>query len=110
MPHEEFLMRYRSAYGEIEREEKRITDFWNTNSILYIINNSPREKINQVSYYVDIGDDDYLYKGNSLFHIKLRDLDVSHEYRVRDGKHDGIYFNAAFNDALIFISNNFRSE
>ena len=109
MPYEDFLKNYKSAFGEINRNTKRINDFWNANSILYLIDNLSIKRISQVKYYIDIGDDDHLYKGNSLLHIKLRDLEIAHEYRVRDGKHNGIYFNAALDDALIFISNNFNN-
>jgi len=109
MPYEYFLKNYKSAFGEINRNTARINDFWNANSILYLISNLSIKRISQVKYYIDIGDDDHLYKGNSLFHIKLRDLEIAHEYRVRDGKHNGIYFRTALDDALIFISNNFNN-
>ena len=109
MPYEDFLKNYKSAFGEINRNTVRINDFWNSNSILYLISNLPIKRISQVKYYIDIGDDDHLYKGNSLFHIKLRDLEIAHEYRVRDGKHNRIYFRTALDDALIFISNNFNN-
>lgn len=109
MPYEDFLKNYKSAFGEINRNTTRINDFWNANSILYLIGNLSIKRISQVKYYIDIGDDDHLYKGNSLFHIKLRDLEIAHEYRVRDGKHNGIYFRTALDDALIFISNNFNN-
>jgi S-formylglutathione hydrolase FrmB len=109
MQYEDFLKNYKSAFGEIKRNAERVNNFWNENSILYLISNLPIERINQVNYYIDIGDDDHLYKGNSLFHIKLRDLEIPHEYRVRDGKHNGIYFRTALDYALIFTSNNFNN-
>ena len=108
MPLEDFLRNYKSALGDIDESTERISEFWNANSILYLIENLPIDKIRQTNYYLDIGDDDHLYKGNSLLHIKLRDFEIPHEYRVRDGKHNGIYFRTALDDALIFISNNLK--
>jgi enterochelin esterase-like enzyme len=108
MPLEDFLRNYKSALGDIDESTERISEFWNANSILYLIENLPIDKIRQTNYYLDIGDDDHLYKGNSLLHIKLRDFEIPHEYRVRDGKHNGIYFRTALDEALIFISNNLK--
>jgi S-formylglutathione hydrolase FrmB len=110
MPLEDFQYNYRSALGEIDSKTKRITDFWNSYSVLHIINNTPPNKLKEVKYYLDIGDDDHLYKGNSLFHIRMRDLGVPHEYRVRDGNHRWEYFNEALFPLLVYISEEFRNR
>ena len=79
MPHKDYIRRYGTAMGELKEGERRITEFWNQNSILYIINKMPEEQKKAVRFYLDIGDDDFLYKGNSLLHISMRDLKIPHE-------------------------------
>ncbi len=104
----EFLRRYQTAMGEVKEGEPRITEFWNQNSILWLVNRMAEEQKNQVRLYLDCGDDDFLYKGNSLLHIALRDRNIPHEYRVRNGGHSWEYWRMALPDALQFISEGFR--
>ena len=108
MPLEEFLLRYRTALGELKEGDNRITEFWNQNSVLYLINRMPEEQKKAVRFYLDIGDDDTFYKGNSLLHIAMRDLNIPHEYRVRDGAHIWEYARTGLADALSFISESFH--
>ena len=105
MPYEQYLRRYGSAVGNVNKEYERITDFWHSNSILYLVENlseAPKTKIQIV-----IGDEDYLYRGNSELHIMMNDKKIFHEYRVVDGKHFE-YFKSEIMRALKFISNNIK--
>lgn len=108
MPHDQYLRRYGRAVGDVKENSERITDFWNSNSILYLIKHLPEEQKEQVRIYLDIGDDDFLYMGNSLMHISMRELNISHEYRVREGGHNWEYWRSGLEDALKFISADFR--
>ncbi|MDC0935090.1 hypothetical protein OAS39_02305 [Pirellulales bacterium] len=36
-------------------------------------------------WYIDCGDDDFLYEGNSLIHIAMRKRQIGHQFRIRDG-------------------------
>ena len=45
------------------------------------------EKIKSVKWYIDCGDDDYLFEGSSRVHIAMKNRNIPHEYRVRDGDH-----------------------
>lgn len=106
MPHDQYLRRYRSAVGDVNEDTERITEFWNSNSILHLVEHMSEEQKGKVKLYFVIGDDDYLYKGNSLLHILMKDLEIPHEYRVVDGGH-GEYFESEIINALKFISENF---
>ena len=108
LPHDQYLRRYGRAVGDVKENSERITKFWNSNSILYLIKNIPEEQKEQLRIYLDIGDDDFLYKGNSLMHISMRELNISHEYRVREGGHSWVYWRSGLEDALKFISVDFR--
>jgi len=108
LPPDEYARRYRTAMGENTNVDQRITDFWNKNSILYLVNYIPEEQKKAVRIYLDCGDDDRLYKGNALLHIALRDLSIPHEYRVRNGGHEWQYWRTGLPDALHFISESFK--
>ncbi len=101
----EFQRRYKSALGDIKEGDRRITDFWNQNSILFLMKNLPENQKKSVHFFLDCGDDDTsLYTGNSLLHNLMRDLNILHEYRVRDGGHTWEYWRTALPEALHFIS------
>ena len=108
MPHKDYLRRYGSAMGELKEGEPRITDFWKQNSILYLVKQMKEEQKKLVRFYIDIGDDDFLYEASSLLHISMRDLNISHEYRVRNGSHDWEYWRRGLPDVLTFVSESFR--
>ena len=109
MPLPEFQRRYKTALGEIKEGDKRITDFWNQNSILYLVKNLPEKQKTSVRFFLDCGDDDQsLYTGNSLLHNLMRDLKIPHEYRVRDGGHTWEYWRTGLPEALSFISRGMR--
>ena len=108
MPLKDYLERYGTAMGELKEGDNRITDFWNQNSVLYLVNHLPEEQKKSVRFYLDIGDDDHLYKGNSLLHIVMRDLNIPHEYRVRNGMHNWEYWRTGLPDVLAFVSESFR--
>lgn len=68
----------------------------------------PAEELNSVRWYVDCGDDDFLFEGNALLHIALRKRQVNHEYRVRDGGHTWTYWRESLPEVLAFVSKGFH--
>jgi enterochelin esterase-like enzyme len=73
-------------------------------SVLSLIDNMPDDQKKAVRWYIDIGDDDFLYEGNSLVHIAMRKKEIPHEYRVRDGVHSWVYWRASLPNVLEFVS------
>ena len=67
-----------------------------------------KEDIESVRWYIDCGDDDFLYEGNSLVHIALRKKGVKHEFRIRDGAHTWSYWRTALPEVLKFVSDKFH--
>ncbi len=63
---------------------------------------------NSVRWFIDCGDDDFLYEGNSLIHIEMKKREIKHEYRVRDGGHTWTYWRESLPVVLGFISNAFH--
>ena len=87
---------------------EQITNYLNQHNALYLIENMPDDKKAAVRWYIDCGDDDFLYEGNSLMHIAMRQKEIPHEYRVRDGSHTWQYWREALPEVLGFISKAFH--
>ena len=68
----------------------------------------PDSSKKSVRWYIDCGDDDFLYEGNCLVHIAMRKRDIPHEFRIRDGAHNWTYWRAALPVVLEFISMSFH--
>ena len=62
----------------------------------------------RVRWFIDCGDDDFLYEGNSLVHIAMKKKSIPHEYRVRDGAHNRTYWRASLPVVLEFVSEAFH--
>lgn len=88
--------------------EDEILNYYKQYSVLNLIANMPDDQKQMVRWFIDCGDDDFLYEGNSLVHISMRRNEIPHEYRVRDGKHEWEYWRAALPDVLSFVSKEFH--
>jgi enterochelin esterase-like enzyme len=66
------------------------------------------DELKKVRYYLDCGDDDFLFKGNAALHVVLGDRKVPHEFRVRDGGHTWTYWRTGIVDGLAFIGQSFH--
>lgn len=82
--------------------------YFNQHNALALIENGDVEKIKSVRWYIDCGDDDFLYEGNSLIHIAMRKKEIPHEFRIRDGDHGWHYWRTALPKVLAFISKSFH--
>lgn len=85
-----------------------VSEHWKAFSPLHLLDTVDKEKLKSIRFYIDCGDDDFLYKGNSTLHIKLRDLGIPHEYRVRQGGHEWSYWRTGLYDGLKFVSEKFH--
>ena len=73
-----------------------------------LIKNMPEDQKKAVRWYIDCGDDDFLYEGNSMAHIAMRKKDIPHEFRIRDGAHSWTYWREALPTVLEFVSQSFH--
>ena len=106
---EEAKDRYRRNYNE-EVSEKEIEAHYKKYSALELIKDLSAEEIKSVRWYIDCGDDDFLYEGNSLVHIALRKKEIPHEFRIRDGGHTWSYWRESLPEVLEFISMAFHQH
>jgi enterochelin esterase-like enzyme len=68
----------------------------------------PEDQMKKVRWYIDCGDDDFLFEGNALVHIAMRKKGIAHEYRVRDGIHNWVYWRAALPKVMEFVTMDFH--
>ncbi len=100
--------KFNELFGSNGEGKTRLTETWNKNAILRIAAATPVEELNQVRFYIDCGDDDFLIKGNMELHALLTDRKVQHEFRVRDGAHNWTYWRTALPEVLKFVTESFH--
>ena len=88
--------------------DDKLTAYYNRQSALALVNAMPDDKKKAVRWYIDCGDDDFLYEGNSLIHIAMRKKEIPHEFRTRDGGHTWTYWRASLYAVLEFVSQGFH--
>ena len=64
-------------------------------------------RLRTVAWFIDCGDDDFLFDLSVAFHQKMRDHGVKSELRVRNGVHNWEYWHLALRMALPFATRNF---
>ena len=94
--------------NNIEVSEDKINSYFEQHNAVSLVENTEKNKLNSVRWFIDCGDDDFLYEGNSLTHIAMTKKEVKHEYRVRDGAHNWTYWRASLPVVLEFISDAFH--
>ncbi|MDD4226601.1 MAG: alpha/beta hydrolase family protein [Mariniphaga sp.] len=86
----------------------QVSDYWKSYSPLHLLDRVDKDQLKSIRFYIDCGDDDFLYKGNAALHVKMRDLGIPHEYRTRNGGHEWSYWRSGLFDGLKFISEKFH--
>jgi S-formylglutathione hydrolase FrmB len=88
--------------------DSSIEKYYKRQSVVELVKNWPDSIKKSVRWYIDCGDDDFLFEGNSLVHIAMRKRDIPHEYRVRNGAHNWTYWRESLPEVLWFVSQGFR--
>ena len=88
--------------------EEEMRNYFKRHSAISLIENLPAKTIKSVRWYIDCGDDDFLFEGNSLVHIAMMKKKIPHEYRVRDGAHTWTYWRESLPNVLEFVSDAFH--
>ena len=109
----EELERRLSRQGGETGTREEIDAYYKRHSALELVNAMDMEAYRenrqmQVRWYIDCGDDDFLYEGNSLVHIAMRKKEIPHEFRIRDGGHTWTYWRESLPQVLSFISDAFH--
>ena len=104
----DFYNKNKEKYGKYRRE--KVFNYYSNHNALSVIQNQTIENLKSVRWYIDCGDNDFLYEGNSMVHIALKKRGVPHEYRVRDGAHNWTYWRSALPEVLSFVSDKFHQK
>jgi enterochelin esterase-like enzyme len=96
--------------GPKDLSDAEIEAYFKKHSALPLIESISEEHKKDVRWYIDCGDDDFLYEGNSLVHIAMRKKEIPHEFRIRDGGHSWTYWRTALPDVLTFVSEAFHQR
>jgi enterochelin esterase-like enzyme len=101
------------ARKQLTRTIPNVTDtvvnaYYNRQSVVALVNNVPDTLKKAVRWYIDDGDDDFLYEGNCLVHIAMRKKEIPHEFRIRDGGHTWTYWRESLPAVLEFVSQAFH--
>ena len=96
--------------GQTAKNDEQLEDYYLQHSALELVKNMPEDQKNAVRWYIDCGDDDFLYEGNSLIHIEMRKNEIPHEFRTRDGSHSWTYWRESLPDVLSFVSDAFHQH
>lgn len=99
---------YLSRRTPTDLNNEQIKTYFEKFSAINLINNIPDDQKKAVRWYIDCGDDDFLYEGNSLVHIAMRKKEIPHEFRIRDGGHSWSYWRSALPEVLFFVSQEFH--
>ena len=103
---EEFKSRIPPAANE--RTDEELKAYFENHNAISLVESMSAKDLKSVRWYIDCGDDDFLFEGNSLIHIALTKKEIPHEYRVRDGAHNWTYWRASLPEVLKFVSDAFH--
>ncbi len=106
----EDMKKYMNRRGMTDATETEMDEWFNNYSVLEMIKNMPDDQKKQVHWFIDCGDDDFLFEGNSLVHIEMRKKEIPHEFRIRQGAHNWTYWRESLPVVLTFISDTFHQH
>lgn len=106
----EDMERYLSRGGWTDVSKDEAETWYQQHSALELVNNMPEKDLKSVRWFIDCGDDDFLYEGNSLVHIAMRKKEIPHEFRIRDGGHTWTYWRESLPVVLSFVSDAFHQH
>jgi S-formylglutathione hydrolase FrmB len=107
MPQERYDPFFKKLFGS-DAENRRLTPYWREHSIIDLVNTLPMEQLRRTRFYIDNGDEDFLFEGNAMLHIAMRKRGVPHQFRVRDGAHNWTYWRTHIIEGLKFIGDGFH--
>jgi S-formylglutathione hydrolase FrmB len=88
--------------------DAEVESYFKSISVLQLIEQVKDDQKKAVRWYIDCGDDDFLYEGNSLVHIAMRKKEIPHEFRIHNGGHSWTYWRNALPTVLTFVSEAFH--
>jgi enterochelin esterase-like enzyme len=88
--------------------DAEVEKYYQLYNVPNLVNSLPADPLKSVRWFIDCGDDDFLFEGNSLVHIAMKKKGIPHEFRIRDGGHTWTYWRESLPEVLRFISQAFH--
>jgi enterochelin esterase-like enzyme len=98
----------RYAREDFNYTEEQLQQHFDEYNFVELVKNGDVDEIKSVRWYIDCGDDDFLYTENSMVHLAMRQREIPHEYRVRDGAHTWTYWRESLPEVLAFVTQAFH--
>lgn len=105
--------RYTRSRGDepaVEVSDEVLEKYFKQHSATELVKTMDAKDVKSIRWYIDCGDDDFLFEGNSMVHIAMKKANISHEYRVRDGEHNWTYWRESLPTVLHFVSQAFHQH
>lgn len=80
---------------------------WTKNSVIELI---PLLSSNQLALIIDCGKDDFFYEVNKAFHEKLLYNHIPHDFIIRPGVHNWVYWSNSITYQLLFFDHFFNQK
>jgi len=106
----EDMEKWMERRGQKKGNKEQMEEYYKQHSALELVKNMPEDQKKAVRWYIDCGDDDFLYEGNSLVHIAMRKQEIPHEFRIREGHHSWTYWRESLPEVLSFVSDAFHQH
>lgn len=91
-----------------EATDEQMEAYYNRHSAVALVKAMPDANKTSVRWFIDCGDDDRLSAGNSFVHMAMKDKQVPHEFRIRNGGHTWTYWRESLPKVLEFVSASFH--
>jgi enterochelin esterase-like enzyme len=105
---EAFRTSLRNSNQTVRVSDGEVEAYYNRHSAVALMESMPEDQKRAVRWYIDVGDDDFLYEGNALVHVAMRKNNIPHEFRIQDGGHTWTYWRTALPTVLGFVSQAFH--
>ncbi|MEE4287055.1 MAG: alpha/beta hydrolase-fold protein [Mariniphaga sp.] len=106
----EEVKNYMQRRGMPDAPKDKMDAWYEKYSVTEMVKNMPEEDLKAIRWYIDCGDDDFLFEGNALVHITFKKRNIPHEYRVRNGAHNWTYWRESLPEVLRFVSDGFHQH
>ena len=88
--------------------DEQMQAHYERHNAVHLMETMPVDDVSSVRWFIDCGDDDFLFEGNSLIHIAMRQREIPHEFRIRNGGHTWTYWRDSLPVVLEFVSQRFH--
>lgn len=94
---------FASVYGPGLTGDARITNHWKEYSPYFLIDSTRAEAMKSIHWYIDCGMGDPLLPANEAFHDLLMQYSIPHEFHMRPGNHNWVFWYRSFIYGLNFL-------